>query len=456
MSDVQQLLEELARDTEPRGAEEVFGGATRRAAGLRRTRRARRVGVSFGAIAAIVVVIALVAQSSTTTHPRVDVREPATTTGTATAAQLAAGHWSTIPAAPIEPRIAASVVWTGKELIVWGGERRDNTNVVYDDGAAYNPTTRAWRRLPASPLSGRASAVAVWTGDEVVIWGGYHPGVAEHAEGAAYEPATNRWRLIVSGPALPNAYAVGLWTGDRVVILGGTEAFSYDPLADQWSTLPPIPAHEGPPGFDVTPSSVNTATTDGAGHVYAFAIWEAVKHITAEESQGTGGADLLRYDESTNAWTIAHPHPAAIPEPEESFWAGGRLLVRGDIHTPGAEGPGPLPETSAWIDPETGGASVLPPDAMNGDHGFGGHFSSAFTGDALWSWNAMGEAGPLRPGDASAYDVATNSWRRLPSAPTGCAEPAAPVWTGSTVIVWCPQPFPARVGSIAGFEYVPG
>ena len=54
-------------------------------------------------------------------------------TPVATAAQLAAGHWSTLPAAPIPPRDDASVVWTGSELLVWGGGD-------HDDGAAYDPT----------------------------------------------------------------------------------------------------------------------------------------------------------------------------------------------------------------------------------------------------------------------------------------------------------------------------
>jgi hypothetical protein len=107
MTDVQELLEELARETEPRGADEVFSGATQRAVSLRRRRRVRRVGAAMGAVAAVLVVVVLVTQVSTSDRARVDVRTetptPTTVSGTATAAQLAAGHWATIPAAPIDP-----------------------------------------------------------------------------------------------------------------------------------------------------------------------------------------------------------------------------------------------------------------------------------------------------------------------------------------------------------------
>jgi hypothetical protein len=43
------------------------------------------------------------------------------------------------------------------------------------------------------------------------------------------------------------------------------------------------------------------------------------------------------------------------------------------------------------------------------------------------------------PGDASAYDPATNGWQLLPAASSGCddALPWSPVWTGQAVILYC-------------------
>jgi hypothetical protein len=39
-------------------------------------------------------------------------------------------------------------------------------------GATYDPATGTWRDLAEPPLSPRRDHVAVWTGDELLIWGG--------------------------------------------------------------------------------------------------------------------------------------------------------------------------------------------------------------------------------------------------------------------------------------------
>ena len=59
-------------------------------------------------------VVSVTPSTSTDSRP-----EPATVSASAT--QLVAGHWQTLPRAPIPARDQASVVWTGHELIVWGG-----------------------------------------------------------------------------------------------------------------------------------------------------------------------------------------------------------------------------------------------------------------------------------------------------------------------------------------------
>jgi hypothetical protein len=56
---------------------------------------------------------------------------------------LKADKWEKLPKAPIEPRFAHSAVWTGKEMIIWGGK---GENKLYADGASYNPKTRKWKK----------------------------------------------------------------------------------------------------------------------------------------------------------------------------------------------------------------------------------------------------------------------------------------------------------------------
>ena len=82
----------------------------------------------------------------------------------------------------------------GAELLIWGGENCAGSACPFDqaphlaDGAAYNVLNDAWRKLPASPLSAREAAATVWTGSELLIWGGTS-GQGLLADGAAYDPA---------------------------------------------------------------------------------------------------------------------------------------------------------------------------------------------------------------------------------------------------------------------------
>jgi hypothetical protein len=71
-----------------------------------------------------------------------------------------------------------STVWTGSEMIVWGGGR--NT------GQRYDVASDSWRQLEVlnSP-SGVTGHSSVWTGSEMVIWGG---GSFGSREGARYQP----------------------------------------------------------------------------------------------------------------------------------------------------------------------------------------------------------------------------------------------------------------------------
>jgi hypothetical protein len=54
--------------------------------------------------------------------------------------------WRTLPEFPLREREFPVVVWTGRELIVWGGAKEPRGNVIIDpppplyDGAAYTPS----------------------------------------------------------------------------------------------------------------------------------------------------------------------------------------------------------------------------------------------------------------------------------------------------------------------------
>jgi hypothetical protein len=98
-----------------------------------------------------------------------------------------------------QPRVRAewptaeTSVWTGREVIYWGGRGADRRYTRISDGARYDPATGAWRLLPPSPLAGRYGHSVVWTGREMIVFGGSVPTTTDPVgqvsnEGARYLP----------------------------------------------------------------------------------------------------------------------------------------------------------------------------------------------------------------------------------------------------------------------------
>jgi sporulation and spore germination protein len=83
-------------------------------------------------------------------------------------------------------RRGAATVWTGSRLLVWGGETKASGGfVIPPHGLAFDPKTDRWSPLPQAPLRGRRDPVGIWTGRSLLVWGG-DPGFAD---GAAFTPS---------------------------------------------------------------------------------------------------------------------------------------------------------------------------------------------------------------------------------------------------------------------------
>jgi len=174
-------------------------------------------------------------------------------TGTPLAGPGSAG-WARLPRAPIAPRSEYAAVWTGKEMIVWGGY----SNTTHGDGAAYDPAIRTWTKIAAGPLTAQDLPVAVWTGKDMLLFGGSGPSGAS-SDGAAYDPATNTWRKLAPIPRslggnLTGSGSYAVWTGKVMVAWGffgngggprgggSLAAATYDPAANSWTTGTVAPA----------------------------------------------------------------------------------------------------------------------------------------------------------------------------------------------------------------------
>ncbi len=242
----------------------------------------------------------------------------------------ATNTWRRLPSAPIVSP-APVVVWTGAELIAWGGGCCGDFNAT---GTAYRPSTNRWRRLPTSPLAGRQQAAAVWTGTEMVIVGGFADrtfpdGVTRSVtfrDGAAYNPRTNTWRKLPQMPAGRRAAAV-VWTGRDVLVVGGWKPvvsdtatvapaavglFAYRPATNRWRLLQPLPR----------------------GRFGAATVWTGSRLIVAggtvvRRSKEVATTSVLSFDPRRNAWSALATMPGPRRNDAAAVWTGRTLIVAG-------------------------------------------------------------------------------------------------------------------------------
>ena len=100
--------------------------------------------------------------------------------------------------------------------------------------------TDVWSPIP-SCATNRMKHTAIWTGTEMIIWGGLTGNSQATNADAMYDPVANQWKCISSVGA-PDAREghTAVWTGSKMIIWGGNSASPggiYDPAADQWSPI---------------------------------------------------------------------------------------------------------------------------------------------------------------------------------------------------------------------------
>ena len=141
--------------------------------------------------------------------------------------------------APIR-RAGHTAVWTSGEMIVWGGDSQTTGNT----GGRYNPSTNNWTPTSATNApSARGFHTAVWTGSEMIIWGGYYLDNLGNPQplntGGRYDPGTDSWTATSTANA-PTARAghTAVWTGREMIVWGGGSGNTggrYNPSTHTWT-----------------------------------------------------------------------------------------------------------------------------------------------------------------------------------------------------------------------------
>jgi N-acetylneuraminic acid mutarotase len=111
-------------------------------------------------------------------------------------------------------------------MIVWGGNDSTGPPVPYaSTGGRYDPSADTWLATnTAGAPTGRTFHTAVWTGSEMLVWGGALSNPAgPTATGSRYNPSTDSWSAITlfNAPSARSGHAA-VWTGSLMLIWGGT------------------------------------------------------------------------------------------------------------------------------------------------------------------------------------------------------------------------------------------
>jgi hypothetical protein len=240
-----------------------------------------------------------------------------------------------IPVPPNAPRFRLyhSAVWTGEEMIVWGGHC---TGLCYrDDGAAYNPLTQQWRAIKTPPfLAARSFHSAYWTGTKMLVWGG-RTGAYQFNDGGLYDPKTDEWTPInTAGAPLRSSYST-VWTGKEMIVWGGQQVYVeegqqragaqfrpdgmiYDPALDRWR-----------------PMSTTGLPTDALkrplGREYHTAVWTGEEMIVWGGHAAAGVPHLgHRYNLEAGVWLpVTNAGTPTNRDKHTAVWTGREMIVWG-------------------------------------------------------------------------------------------------------------------------------
>lgn len=322
-------------------------------------------------------------------------------------------NWSAIPAtgAPSK-RSYATAVWSGSEVIVWGGWTNP---AVYGDGGRFNPSTGAWTQTSSSGSpAARYLHSALWTGSKMIIWGGANSGNVAFGDGGLFDPASNSWTNVASAGAPAARYGhAAVWTGTEMIVWGGysTAALSsggrYNPATDTW-----------------TPMSTTGAP---AARSNAAAVWTGTEMIIWGGTNGSTLNSGARYNPSTDTWTTISTTGAPAPNTDAvAVWTGTEMIVYGGYSAPYRTGGRYNPATNTW--------TLLP---TSGAPAGSGYISGVWNGTSFIVWGGAPDNGTSSLNTGAVFSPATNTWTALlqTGAPAARSNHSA-VWTGSEMIVW--------------------
>src|SRR6266481_4184933 len=213
-------------------------------------------------------------------------------------------------------RAGHTAVWTGIEMIVWGGGATGPTYL--NTGGRYNPSTDSWTATNATNApDARGGHTALWTGSEMIVWGGFND-TGDLNTGGRYNPSTDSWTATstTNAPVGRQDCSV-VWAGSEMIVWGGyvgaylNTGGRYNPTMDSWTATSIINAHTG--RYEHTAVLTGTEMIVWGGFIGPIAL-------------NDGG----KYNPGTDSWTATSttgaPSPRGFPT---SVWTSSEMIVWG-------------------------------------------------------------------------------------------------------------------------------
>lgn len=204
-------------------------------------------------------------------------------------------------------------------------------------------SAQTWTQLADFPGSARDDAASFTVGEWVCVGTGMDAGFQLTSDWYRYNVLTGSWASMASLPAAARQYAVGCGLEGHGYLFGGlsssgplNDLWRYDPVADVWQELSPLPA---PGRYAATVISVSdallictgmleggAATSEAWHYAPGSDTWTMAASVPGPERHRAtsigqlivGGADTAyaplsdayRYDPSNDLWTAVAPLPA--------------------------------------------------------------------------------------------------------------------------------------------------
>lgn len=314
-----------------------------------------------------------------------------------------------------------TAIWTGSEMIVWGGSRpyRGTSNT----GGKYTPSTDSWTTTSTiNAPQARYIHTAVWTGSEMIVWGGIGSDTTSLGTGGRYNPSTDSWTPTSMTNAPSGRYHhTAVWTGTEMIIWAGIltdTGARYKPSTDTWTTTSTLNA----PSSRENPSAVWTGSE--------MVVWGGWGGPTAL-GLDTGG----KYNPNTNSWTAMSV--ANAPKGRDghaAFWTGREMIVWGgeflDVGSSRFRGYNTGGKYDPMTDTWTATSMVNAPVVRMGP-------SVVWTGSEIIVWGGVNDDGNSNLNTGGRYDPRTDNWTTISTtnAPSARSYHSA-VWIGNEMIVW--------------------